>query len=436
MPHHEATPGATAAPPAARRWLLAFVMLAALGAPSLAASPVTTPPPAPMADAAPLHLAGFATLGLARSSTDQAEFVRDLSQPGGVGRRWSAKIDSVLGIQGNLRLGQPAEAVAQVVSRYGPQGDFRPELTWAFLKLEPDSRLQLRGGRLGTEFYMLADSRWVGYANLTVRPPGDYFGNLPFYYIDGADATATLPLTGSLLRGKLFSGLSRETAPLGDRQWDLDGSRLRGGHLEVQAGGWQARLGYSKIRFSHELPEPVEGLLRNLNAVGAFVPSAARAAAELAVRGTTSRFHSLGVVYDAGPLQAQLMLSRTLHESATFENSRAGYLLAGYRVADVTPFVGYSWVKSSPKTVNTGIPPALPGAAQLDAGVAAVMADTHSDQHTLISGVRWDLRRNTAVKFQWDAIRGTPQSIFPFRREQTGWSGHANVVSLALDVVF
>ncbi len=50
-------------------------------------------------------LRGFGTLGLARSSSDHAEYVRDLSQPLGIkGGQWSARIDSVLGLQANWQV--------------------------------------------------------------------------------------------------------------------------------------------------------------------------------------------------------------------------------------------------------------------------------------------------------------------------------------------
>ena len=63
----------------------------------------------------------------------------------------------------------------QAISRYDQHRTFRPQVAWAFVKYEPTPNLSLRAGRLGTEFFMMADSRWVGYSFLTVRPPGDYF---------------------------------------------------------------------------------------------------------------------------------------------------------------------------------------------------------------------------------------------------------------------
>lgn len=371
-----------------------------------------------------LVLRGFGTLGLARSSTDDAQFVRDLSQPGGVSKSWSAKLDTVGGIQANWQATDTVEAVAQAVSRYHSSWNFNPELTWAFLKFDPSPNLSLRGGRLGTEFYMLADSRLVGYSYLPIRPPTDYYGALPFSYIDGGDVQATVPLAGGLLRGKVFAGLTREKAPLSYRLWDLNNSRMKGGHVDYQIGPWQARLGYTEIRFNKDLPEPISTLRSTLS--GAAQGTVAEA---LSVAGKLSRFHSAGLVYDEGPLQVQVMLSRTIQQSALFEDSKAGYVIGGYRIGQFTPFLGYSWTHSTPKRLTTGI-------ALLDGQVASAMADSHSDQHTTIVGLRWDFRRDMALKVQLDAVRGSPTSIFPYRWENYRWDGRMNVVGVAMDFVF
>ncbi len=370
-----------------------------------------------------ISLHGFGTLGVARSSTDRAEFVRDLSHPSGLTKQWSGKIDSVLGMQANVRATDKVEAVVQAVSRYHNGGNFDPELTWAFVKFDPNANLSLRGGRLGTEFYMLADSRLVGYSYLPIRPPTDYYGALPFSYIDGVDGLATLPVGEGLLRGKLFTGLVREKAPLADRLWDMNRSRMSGGHVDYQQGTWLWRLGYARVRFKQDLP--LADLHNLLESSGANAASQA-----LSMAGKLSRFYSAGAVYDNGPLQVQLMLSRTWQESRIFENSQAAYLIAGYRLDKLTPFIGYSRTRSTPKQLATGL------GAFMDATIASVMADSHSDQHTTTFGLRWDFRHNMDLKAQFDVVRGTPQSIFPTRWEQPDYNGRMNISSLAMDFVF
>lgn len=362
-----------------------------------------------------LTLQGFGTLGIARSDNDEAQYVRDLSQPYGATRDWSAKIDSMLGLQAGYRLNNEVNGVLQAVSRYRYDGSWEPEITWAFLRYDPTPSASLRVGRLGTEFYMQADSRLVGYSNLTLRPPPDYFGTLIFSYFDGIDLGLSKPLGNGLLRGKLFAGVSPERSPfVANITWDLAGTLLAGGHIDYQDGPWQVRLGHTQVRFEHELP------------FDRLVPGIISAYPALSVVDKWTRFDSLGVVYDRGPLQLQLMLSRTEHDTAAYEDTRSGYAIASYRSNRFTPYLGYSKVKSDPIPASRA-PPGITSA-------------THSDQHTWFAGVRWDLKENLALKAQVDHIRGAPDSIFPFRYGPTAsmppWDGRMTVFSVALDFVF
>ncbi len=373
-----------------------------------------------------ISLKGFGTLGIARSDNDTVQFVRDLSSPDGLSRNWSGKLDSLLGLQANIQLSEQTEGVLQVVSRYRYDGTYTPEVTWAFLRHDVSPELSLRAGRLGTEFYMRADSRLVGYANLAVRPPPDYYGALVFSYIDGLDISAASPVSGGLLRGKLYAGASPEKTPFVTQPWDLKGSLIVGGHVDYLQGAWQIRLGHAWIRFENETP--MNALVESMGGPANFLSYVP----ELSVAGKSSRFDSLGVVYDDGPLQLQLMLSQTRHESTQYENSKAGYAIAGYRLGHLTPYLGYSQVKSSTKAL------ASPPPAALAALTRGLMSQTHSDQHTLFLGGRWDVRHNLALKAQVDWIRGTPNSLFPFRSDDTSavWNGSMSVFSLALDFVF
>ncbi|MEN9377008.1 MAG: hypothetical protein RL710_2165 [Pseudomonadota bacterium] len=383
-----------------------------------------------------LTLRGFGTLGIAHSSNGEAQFVRDLTQANGVSNQWSGKIDSVVGIQANYQVNAKFEAVAQIVSRYGSESNFHPEISWAFLKYEPNAYLNFRAGRIGTDFFMGADSRLIGYSYLSVRPSHDFYFPLLFSYVDGVDAQVSKPIGEGILRAKLYKGFAREKSPVADEFLDIDGAPMAGGFLDYQQGTWVWRASYGQIRFNQELPRPISTLRSALSSYSALlgIPSAQSAADELSVAGKLSRFYSLGMIYDNGPLQAHAMVNRMRHEAAAFEDSEAAMFLLGYRIGTVTPFAGYSWVTSQTKFVDTGLRNAGPLAA-LDANVVRIMADTHAAQNTTTLGMRWDFRRNMALKLQADVIRGGPQSIFPYRRENAPWNGRTNVLSIALDFI-
>ena len=137
---------------------------------------------------------GFGSLGIARSTNGEAEILRSLTPPEGITDHWSAKSDSILGLQASYRISDELETVAQAVSYLRDDGSFQPNITWAFLKYDVTPRFSMRFGRIGTEFLMLADSRLVGYSYLPVRPANEFYGIIPINYGDGIDARLRWPV--------------------------------------------------------------------------------------------------------------------------------------------------------------------------------------------------------------------------------------------------
>lgn len=380
-----------------------------------------------------LSLRGFGTLGLARSTNADAEIVRDIFQPTGISDHWSGKIDSSFGLQANYAATETLEAIVQVVSRYNYHGNFSPQVSWAFLKYEPNAYLSLRGGRVGTDFLMRGDSQQVGYSQLTVRPNIDYFYMLSSARLDGFDAQATLPAGEGLVRGKTYYGLFREQVSDGGETQDLRKSRLLGVNLDYQRGDWLWRASYARLRFGGAETPLVRQLQSALIDTG--VPAAVRAASAIALENTDGRIYSLGATYDNGPFSALAMAGHFRFQSATFENQDVGMLLASYRLGTATPFVGYSKVRSARRHLSTGLPDS--GAtAPINAAMAGVLARSHADQYTVSIGVRWDFMRDAALKFQADAIRGRPDSVLTVQRATADWNGRTNVFSVALDFIF
>jgi hypothetical protein len=376
-----------------------------------------------LADDSPWTFRGFGTLSMTRSSSRDADFVRDLSQQYGSHGQWTPKVDSDLGFQANWQISARFEAVAQVVSRYHLERSYDPEIHWAFLKYEFPRGGVVRLGRVGTEFYMESDSRLVGYSNTLVRPPPDFLGGLPFYYMDGADWTTAIPIAGGLLRPKVYVGQGGEHVPVGSgATWNLTGSQVVGGYLDYQRGDWQWRAGYTRVRFRQEFP--TNGFLDMLRAAGA-----AAVADDLAFANKQARYYSAGLIYDYGPLRVQLMANDLEPGTAALFKTRSAYAVASYQSGVWTPYLGYSRVRSRFSTLETGD-------QALDAAVAAMRSLSFSNQHTSFVGIRWDFMRNMALKAQWDEIRGTPSSTWTLQNVAPGWQGRTNVLSLAVDFIY
>jgi hypothetical protein len=374
-------------------------------------------------------LRGFGTLGLARSTNGQAEISRNLLQPRGISKHWSARDDSDFGLQLNYQMSDTVEATAQVVSRYGSDGNFKPELTELLVRYDPNAYFSLRGGRIGTDFFMHGDSRLIGYSQLAVRPNIDYFSTLAVTYLDGADAQVTLPLGDGLLRGKLYYGFLGEKFPFLGSNLNLRRSRSIGTYLDYQKGNWQWRGGMARTRLKRQMQgfDDVQSAL-----VGVGDASAARA---LDLQEAEIKYYSIGVVYDRAPLLLQFMLGRLRFDSKLIQDQDSAMFQAGYRIGEVTPFIAYSRLKSRRTHVATGLPDEGIGAL-VNAGMSSLLAQTFVDRHTVSLGLRWDFQRNMALKFQADMIRGDADSYFTVARATPRWNGKTNIFTLTLDFVF
>ena len=373
----------------------------------------------------PFSARGFGTLGLARSTNGDASYLRDISQPRGLDDAWRWRSDTILGLQATYRFDDVAEAVVQGISSYRYDGSFSPEMTRAFLKYDLSPRLSFRLGRVGMEFLMQSDSRSVGYSYLPVRPPVDYFGSLPVTYGDGADATFRWPLGEGVVRGDVFAGVADEKLPY----LDVDGARILKGSLGYDVGPWQFRYIYGQLKYGNSM-----GIVEPLRAALA-ASGAASAADALDLEGTTSRYHSLGAAYDDGLWQAQAALGYVRNETVMFENWRTGYLLIGRRFGSVSPFAGYSWARSSRKSLATGLPPS-PSSSALNEGVAELLALSHFHRNTVLLGARWDFARNMDLTAQVDFVRSHKSSQWLVEEMKPQWNGRTRLFSLSLDFVF
>ncbi len=399
-------------------------------------------------EASPVTLSGFGTLGLARSSSDDVEFIRDLSQPKGISNgEWSGLIDTILGVQANWKIQPELEVVGQLVSRYRYSDNRDPRLDWAFIKWVPDNRLSLRLGRIGSDIMMRADSRMVGYSYLTVRPNVDFFGPLIFSSIDGVDGSLTLEVGKGLVRSKMFAGTIQEKVSGSFGTWDTTGSYIYGGLIDYFVDQWQFRISIGSTRYSSDIDtlqtrQLTDGLYAAADVTG--ITDARDAADGLSMKGANSYYYSLGVSYDKGPLQVHAAVNKIMTETDAYQNSQAAYLLAGYRIREVTPYLGISRWASTSRNLTTGLPDTLVtpyGSAdfsELNQGYQLFLDATGANQTTYTLGARWDIFSEIALKLQWDSIHGSEDSKTPYAGAQAGigWAGRTDVISTTLDFTF
>ncbi|ARS51789.1 porin [Kushneria konosiri] len=355
-------------------------------------------------------LSGFGTLGLIHSDQDKADFVRDVGQPKGAEQGWSARTDTRLGLQANVRLTDELDTVVQGMSQYHSSGDFSPELMLAFVRYAPGPSFQLRVGRLGWDVDLLSESRYIGYASPWVRPPVDHFGVLQLTWIDGADATFTRALGDDLVWARFFAGSSDSRFFMTDSlEAEFDAHQVLGGHLNFETGSWRFRAGYTRVRSDVSFSGDDADLIGQLYSVDA------NRYLNYLTGFDELQIYSLGASWSAGPLQLQATWNRDiLAEGDTWLDT--GFVSAAWRVEKWTPYVMVSGVRTHDSREDP--------------------LGSNVSQHTESLGLRYDVMTNVALKAQLDHIHTRVPGLL-WRGTQGEWKNdQSNLVSLGLDFIF
>jgi len=434
------------------------------------------------------RMSGFGTLGAVRTSTNDVEFDYP-GQGGGAGTTPSISPDSKVALQGTYKFTPTISGTTQVMTRYDADGQYVPSVDWIFAKWVAMPALTLRAGRMGGPFFMVSDFRNVGYANTTVRPNLDVYGQVPTDQFEGADATYQYSLGSTTFNATFFAGDSkadyrsalRKTSALGVTELGpstFSLKKMKGVNLTAEMdNGLTLRAGYSKSKITvtsdsldsvlslgARLSAISAGTVLNaqgtqpgaayvkFNSLGADITSAANAA--LLTQDKDISFLGFGASYD----QDNWIVSGeyTKRRSNSFISDTTGwYALVGYRVAKFTPFIGFSklTVNSANVTATKVVTPAAgPFTSTLDgytatanSSIQGVLDVEKLAQRTITLGSRWDIMPNVALKAQWDQIHKPADSWGLFFTKDPGTAQtqsfltnprKVNVLTVSMDFVF
>ncbi|HUQ27815.1 MAG TPA: porin [Usitatibacter sp.] len=387
-----------------------------------------------------LTISGYGTAGIVHSSEEHADYVIDQFKPNGPGatRRWSADVDSRIGLQLTAELVPRVTAVAQVVSQQRYDNSYEPVLEWANVKWQATPDLSVRAGRIVLPIFMVTDSRKIGYSNPWVRPPVEVYYMVPITSTDGVDASWRRTFGG--VTHTLQATLGRADAKFPPQPSIGSGvAKVRDILAAVytyERGFFTGRVNYGQAKLTIEQYDPLFAGFRQ------FGPPGAAIADRYDLHGRKADFVGVGISYDAGAWFA-------VGEWAHFDThsivgaKQAWYASGGYRVGTVTPYATYARIQpdgstSDPGLPLAGLPPQLAAAgAQLNALLNAQLSVVPR-QATWSAGIRWDFLRNAAIKLQWDRVRRADGSVGTFANLQPGFGpgGTANLVSAAVDFVF
>jgi len=416
------------------------------------------------------RLSGFGTLGAVHSSTNDVEFNYP-GQGGGAGTTPNMSPDSKLAVQGSYKFTPTFSATTQVMTRYDANSQYVPSVDWIFAKWQALPALAVRGGRMGAPFFMVSDFRNVGYANTTVRPNLDVYGQVPTDQFEGGDVTYQYALGSTTFNATFYAGDSKADyasafrssgRELGPSNFQL--KKLKGLNLTAEMdNGLTLRAGYSKSKISLT-SDSVNGLLAlGAQATGLGILNSSPALVDVGTKITNATnatlvtqdkdisFVGFGASYD----QDNWIISGeyTKRRSNSFIADTTGwYTNVGYRVGKFTPYIGFSrlTVNSANVTATTVVPlaqvaPLTTFANGANSGIQSVLNVQKLAQRTITLGSRWDVMPNVALKAQWDQIHKPADSwgLF-FTRDPSAAQEQSflqnrrtvNVLSVSMDFVF
>lgn len=381
------------------------------------------------------NLSGFGTAGVVHANTDTADFSNSVLKASGAGAsgRWSADVDSRLGVQLDVALLPKWSAVLQVVSEQQYNNSYRPRVEWANLKYQVTPDIALRVGRVSLPVFMAAEHRKVGYVYSEVRQPVEVAGGVPITSSDGAD-----------LSWRWHTGQVRHTTRIqyGRTEMELsEGISLRarsilGASHSIDVGSFSARASVIGAKVSVNFADPLFDGLRQ------FGPAGVALAERYAVDNKRFSLIALGMEYDPGDWFVHAEGGRQRSQSVLGTN--VGMAIgAGYRWRNFTPYVGYATVHAQTETRTGGLalgglPPPLAGAgAALNAGLNQLL-QTLPEQSTVSIGTRWDVHENIALKLQFERVTPHRNSRGTLINPQPGFVSERaiDVTSMTLDFVF
>lgn len=405
------------------------------------------------------RLSGFGTVGAARTNSDDALFNYP-GQGGGVDKQIGLEPDTKVGVQGSYKFTNSISGTAQILTKYRASGQYQPEFEWAFAKWQATPGLALRAGRIGAPFFMVSDFRDVGYANTAVRPPLDVYGQVPVSSIDGGDASYQTNLGSATVTGTLWGGYSRNeyasalNNTTGGVTSAVDPVTVKikaqlGLNLQAEFdGGFAFRIGHSKGDLSIDsttnqtLTTALAGVLAG--GLGPGPQALARQTLDaIATNNTNATFTGIGFSMDRDNVVLASEYTMRRIKKGTVADTTGWYVLGGYRVGSVLPYVVVSKLKVD--DTNTSLPAGYAGLGAAGTAAAGALTTQYVAQRTTGVGVRWDALRSAAVKLQFDRVSKPANSngLFLVANPSTANSAdfrankkNINVISLAVDFVF
>lgn len=354
---------------------------------------------------------GFGRIAAGYLDTDQAEFK-------GYSDAISLKPDSLLGLQANYQFSDDLTLTAQGVLRSSDTED--SGLEWLYLTWLLDDNLTVRLGRQRGPFFLYSDSIDIGYAYPWVNLPYQIYSGYIFPTYDGLDATWGYSTQEFDFTLQGYAGYY----PGGDLNifggtTDYELKAVAGVIAKVKHNNTELRL--SRYRGNPKLN------VTSLDYFRTLVAGSDEALDALKTEGWGS-ITQIGISYDS---MSQFYRAEWMKSESDIKYMvpvvEAYFISGGFYVDAFTYHLTYSESKTTYNTYT----------GDSAATLAPVFSQLTKDNlRSWTAGVRWDFRKNMALKFDVTLLDGNENENSFYDSPQTGFDRDATLYLIAIDWVF
>ncbi|MDC0610096.1 hypothetical protein OAP63_05140 [Vibrio sp.] len=338
-----------------------------------------------------IRLSGFGSISESYSDSDSLGFRSSLAQDGQTG--WSWKPDSLIGLQLDSQLTDSLDATLQFVGRDRINNDLDSSVEWAYLTYRSSDLWNVRVGRVAFDSTLIGSFGAVAYAYDWVRPPTEFYSQIPIYSFDGAELARRFYLSNSSLELKLFGGYSSNDYQAQSSPVTFKLAPIIGIAARYESNGVLARLSFSHSEFDgfyNRDVEYVEGLLEPYSAS----PVIAETLDNLDLNNYSVNYYSAGVQHRFDNWTLMSEASYLQSDASLFLSYFAAYMGVSHRIGEYSlfGFLSHGQTTDDVYQIPSGV----------NSNIQQIFNVVDSHQSTVSLGSRWDITNQLAIKFQWD----------------------------------
>lgn len=353
------------------------------------------------------------------------------------GRTFDLAPASKLGLMATVTFSSSWRASIQAVAqRWSPR---EPVIlvNQAWLDWHPNRDWSIKFGRNPLGLFMYEDTSYVDYAQLWVKAPLEVYARVPKKYADGILITHYREWADWYWQFQIAAG----AADYYSQQFRRDVNQIYGASINASRGNLTAHFGMRTFDVTLKEAPSLQDALDFISAVGTAEGQQGVVdgyTSTLALPGFAFGMSYQGPAWTLTGEVATYLPDMDYMPDKIFE----GYLLAGYRIGQWTPYALFGFIDEKGRGPETRLSGADPSSQIAIATANYLKEAIRADQHTGAIGLRYDVADGLALKLQWDRVWRPAgiQGWFIAPENEANFapatSNHTDVVSLSLQGVF